>query len=191
MLEALTRYWWVVGLRGAAAVIFGVLALVWPDITVFALVILFGAYALADGAFALGSAVFDRRAVGRRGWLVVEGIAGILIGIVTFLWPGATTLVLLWLIAAWAIVTGGLEIITAVQLRREIEGEWIYILSGALSVLFGILLAAWPATGAIALVIVIGVFSILFGILLVALGLRLRRMGREGAVSGTARPVPA
>lgn len=139
-MEALTRYWWVVALRGAAAVIFGVLALVWPDITVFALVILFGAYALVDGAFALGSAVFDRRAVGRRGWLIVGGIVGILIGIVTFLWPGATTLVLLW-------------------------GEWIYILSGALSVLFGILL--------------------------VALGLRLRRMGREGAASGTARPALA
>jgi uncharacterized membrane protein HdeD (DUF308 family) len=191
MLEALTRYWWVVVLRGALAVIFGVLAILWPGITVLALVVLFGAYALVDGLFAVGTALFDRRSAGRRGWLLVEGIAGIVIGVVTFLWPGVTTLVLLWLIAAWAIVTGVFEIAAAIRLRREMANEWLLAISGALSVLFGILLAVWPTTGAIAVAILIGIYAIMFGVVLVALGLRMRRLHREGTVAGPARPVPA
>src|SRR4051794_37581301 len=108
MTEALARNWWAVALRGAAAVIFGLLALIWPGITVLVLVTLFGAYVLVDGAFNLGTAVFGgRRAGGGRGWLVVEGIAGVIVGIVIFAWPRATALVLLWLIALWALITGG------------------------------------------------------------------------------------
>jgi uncharacterized membrane protein HdeD (DUF308 family) len=191
MLETLIRYWWVVVLRGVVAVLFGLMALIWPGITLFVLVVLFGAYALVDGLFALGTAAFggDRAAAGRRGWLIVEGIAGILIGILTFVWPGITTLVLLWLIAAWALLTGVLEIVAAVRLRREIQGEWLLALSGALSVLFGILLAVWPAAGALTVVLLIGGFAVVFGVVLVVLGLRLRRLQRH--VTGAARHRPA
>lgn len=192
MLQALSRYWWAVALRGAAAVIFGLIALIWPGITVLVLVALFGAYALVDGVTALGSTIFGSRGpTGGRGWLVVEGITGILVGVLTFAWPGTTTLVLLWLIAAWALVTGVLEIVAAIQLRREIRGEWRLILSGGLSVLFGILLAALPATGALALVYLIGAYAIVFGVVLLGLGLRLRRLRRENTVAGSHRPATA
>jgi uncharacterized membrane protein HdeD (DUF308 family) len=128
--------------------------------------------------------------MGRRGWLVFEGITGIIMGVLTFVWPDITALVLLWFIAAWALVTGALEVVAAIRLRREIEGEWLLGLGGALSVLFGILLAVWPATGALALVIIIGAYAIVFGVVLVGLALRLRRLQREtGAIHH--RPAPA
>ena len=190
MLEVLTRYWWAVTLRGVVALIFGLAALIWPQITLFALVIVFGAYAVVDGVLALGSAVAGRRTVaGSRGWLAVEGVLSIVAGVVAFVWPGITALALLWLIAFWALVTGIFEIVAAVRLRREIQGEWMLALSGALSVVFGILLLVWPGTGALAVVFLIGVYAILFGVALVALGLRLRRL-RHGPVT-TARPGPA
>src|SRR5262249_22012710 len=191
MVELLAKYWWAVALRGAAAIIFGLVAMIWPSATVLVLVVLFGAYALVDGVFTLGSAIVGGGEPGTsRIWMAVEGIAGI--GIMTFVWPGVTTLVLLWLIAAWALVTGIVEIVAAVRLRREIQGEWMLALSGALSVLFGILLAVWPASGALALVFLIGAYAVVFGAVLVMLGLRLRRL-RPGAdtVAGTHRPAPA
>jgi uncharacterized membrane protein HdeD (DUF308 family) len=190
MLETLSRYWWVVALRGAAAVIFGLIALIWPGITLLALVILFGAYALVDGVGALIAAFGGRGRTGGRGWLIVEGIAGIVVAIVTFFWPDVTTLVLLWFIAAWALVTGVLEIVAAIQLRREIQGEWLLILSGALSVLFGLLLIVVPGTGALALVYLIGAYAIVFGIVLLTLAFRVRRLG-GGATAGSHRPATA
>jgi uncharacterized membrane protein HdeD (DUF308 family) len=190
MLETLTRSWWAVALRGVAAVLFGLIALNWPDITLLVMVVAFGAYALVDGVLALGTAIFgDRGTTARRGWLIVEGIAGILIGVLTFVWPSVTTLVLLWLIATWALVTGVLEIVAAVRLRREIHGEWLLALSGVLSVLFGILLLVWPKAGALTMVYVIGGFAVGLGVLLIVLSLRLRRLHRESAAAGTRRPV--
>jgi uncharacterized membrane protein HdeD (DUF308 family) len=188
MLEVLARYWWAVALRGVIAAIFGLLALIWPDITVLALVALFGAYCLVDGFIAIGTALFGgAAAAGRRGWLAVEGVAGVIAGIITFAWPGITTLVLLWLIAFWALVTGVMEIVVAIRLRRELQGEWLLILSGALSVLFGILLIVWPASGALALITLIGIYALIFGVALIVLGFRLRRAQR-GSVAGTSRP---
>jgi uncharacterized membrane protein HdeD (DUF308 family) len=193
MLEALARNWWAVALRGVIAVIFGLLALIWPGITVLALVALFGAYCLVDGVIAIGTALFGGAArfegagAGRRVWLAVEGIAGVVAGIITFAWPGITTLVLLWLIAFWALVTGVMEIVVAIRLRRELQGEWLLILSGALSVLFGILLIVWPASGALALVTLIAIYALIFGAALIGLGLRLRRV-QGGSVAGTSRP---
>lgn len=196
MLATLTRYWWAVALRGAVAILFGLLALIWPSITLIVLVALFGAYALVDGIIGLGTAFLgggDRsRDRSRRGWLIVEGIAGIILGVVTFAWPGITALVLLWVIAAWALATGVLEIVAAIRLRYEIEGEWLLAVSGVLSILFGILLIVWPAAGALALVVLIGIYAIVFGAVLVGLGLRLRRMRQEsGTVPGTSRPATA
>jgi uncharacterized membrane protein HdeD (DUF308 family) len=188
MLEALARNWWAVALRGVFAVIFGLLALIWPGITVLVLVALFGAYCLVDGVIAIGTALFGgAAAAGRRVWLVVEGIAGVVAGIITFAWPGITTLVLLWLIAFWALVTGVMEIVVAIRLRRELQGEWLLILSGALSVLFGLLLIIWPASGALALVTLIAIYALIFGVALIGLGLRLRRV-HGGSVAGTGRP---
>jgi uncharacterized membrane protein HdeD (DUF308 family) len=183
MLEILARNWWIVALRGAAAVLFGVLALVWPGITILVLVILFGAYSLVDGVVAVGSGLF--RSTGdasRRIWLLVEGVFGILVGIVAFVWPGITTLALLWVIAFWALLTGIVEIVLAVALRKEIKGEWMLALGGALSVLFGVLLIVWPTAGALTVVFLIGIYAILFGIVLLGLALRLRKLSPGGAL---------
>jgi uncharacterized membrane protein HdeD (DUF308 family) len=178
MLETLGRRWWAVALRGVAAILFGVLALVWPGITVFALVIVFGAYALVDGAFTLVAA-FGQRDGGRRpgshAWLFARGTAGILTGVIAAVWPGITALALLWVVALWAMVTGVFDIVAAVQLRKEMRREWLLALTGALSVLFGVLLVVWPADGILALVVLIGIAAIAFGITLLMFGLRLRR----------------
>jgi len=182
----------VIALRGAAAVIFGLVALIWPDVTLTALVLLFGAYALVDGAFALAAAVFGgRAAAGRRPWLVLEGVAGVAAGILTFLWPDITALALLWLIAAWALLTGALEISAAIVLRRELDREWLLALTGVLSIVFGILLAIRPGEGAVAVVWLIGVYAIAFGVGLLALAVELRRINRAGTVRGSHRPAPA
>jgi uncharacterized membrane protein HdeD (DUF308 family) len=178
MLETLGRRWWAVALRGVAAILFGVLALVWPGITVFALVIVFGAYALVDGAFTLVAA-FGQRDGGRRpgshAWLFARGTAGILTGVIAAVWPGITALALLWVVALWAMVTGVFDIVAAVQLRKEMRREWLLALTGALSVLFGVLLVVWPADGILTLVVLIGIAAIAFGITLLMFGLRLRR----------------
>jgi len=176
MLEQLARYWWLVALRGALAVVFGIVALIWPGITVTALVLLFGAYALVDGVFAVGAAIMGRREpASQRWWMAFEGVVAIAAGIVTFLWPGITALVLLYLIAAWALVTGALEIFLAIRLRKEMEREWLLALAGIASVLLGILLFLFPGSGALALVWLIAVYAIVFGAALIGLALRLRR----------------
>jgi uncharacterized membrane protein HdeD (DUF308 family) len=137
---------------------------------------------VVDGLLALAALlVGGRLASGRRGWLIVEGVVGIAAGLFTFLWPAITALVLLYLIAAWAVVTGLLELVAAVRLRRELRGEWLLALAGILSVVFGVFVAARPGEGAIAIVSVVGVFAIAFGVALLVLGARLRRLQRPGA----------
>jgi uncharacterized membrane protein HdeD (DUF308 family) len=194
MLEILSRYWWAVALRGVVAVAFGIVAVIWPDVTRGVLVLLFGAYALVDGVIALTTALFGGRLGGRRrGWLVLEGVLGIVVGLSTFAWPDITTVALLWLIAAWAIGTGVLELGTAVALRRELTNEWRLVLSGVLSVAFGLFLAVRPQQGALALVWVVGLYAIVFGIALVALARRLRHHHRRLATPtpDQSRPAPA
>lgn len=179
MIQMLARNWWVLALRGVLAIIFGILALVWPELTVLSLILVFGAYVLLDGIFAVISGI---RSYGenRRWWAVLlEGIAGIVVGVLTFLWPDVTGLVLLYFIAAWAIVTGIFEIVAALQMRREITGEWLMILSGLLSIVFGVVLVLFPEAGALGLVWVIGAYAIVFGLLLIFLAFRLRGMRRD------------
>ena len=172
MITTLAQNWWTLVVRGVAAIIFGILAYLWPDITFTVLVLFFGAYALWDGVFAVIGAF---RTQGERRWaLILAGLVGIAAGLVTFFWPGAATLAILTIIAAWAIVTGVFEIIGAIRLRKEIEGEWFLLLSGLLSVLFGIALVIWPVAGLVAVTWMIGAYAIIFGILLIALGIRLR-----------------
>ena len=176
MVTTLANNWWTLVLRGIAAIIFGILAYLWPGITFIVLVLFFGAYALWDGVFALIGAF---RTEGERRWsLVLEGVVGIAAGLVTFFWTGAASLALLLVIGAWAIVTGIFEIVSAIRLREEIEGEWFLLISGLLSVLFGIALAIWPAAGLVAVTWMIGAYAIVFGILLLGLGFRLRGMSR-------------
>lgn len=191
MLAILARNWWVFALRGVAAIIFGILAIIWPLLTLQVLVLLFGAYALVDGVFTVIAGIASHERNQRWWMMLLEGIAGIIVGILTFFWPGTTALVLLYFIAAWAIVTGVLEIVAAIQMRRIIENEWMMILAGIASILFGLLLFIFPGAGALSLVWLIGAYSIVFGILLIILALRLRGMPHGPAATGTTPPTRA
>lgn len=175
----LARNWWTVALRGAIAIIFGLLALFWPGITLTALVFIFGAFVLVSGVL-LVIAAFRDGLTHAHGWLLLlEGIIGIAIGIMVFVWPAITALVLLYLIAAWAVITGVLEIIAAIQVRKEIQNEWLLAIAGIASVLFGILLIVWPIAGALAILWIIAAYAIVFGVLLLILAFRLRSWGTE------------
>jgi uncharacterized membrane protein HdeD (DUF308 family) len=176
--DILSDNWWAVALRGLAALLFGVLTLLAPGISLAVLVLLFGAYALADGVLAIVTAI-RRRGTTERWWvLLLEGIAGVAVGLFTLFVPGLTALALLFLIAARAIVTGVLQIVAAIRLRKVITGEWLLALGGVLSVVFGVLLVLFPGVGALAVILWIGAFSLVFGALLLALGIRLRSWGR-------------
>ena len=187
-VDQLARYWWVVALRGIAAILFGVLAFVWPGMTLAVLVILFGAYALVDGILGLIAAL--RGETQHRLALALEGVVSVLAGLVAFVWPGLTALALLYIIAFWAIVTGALEIFAAVRLRRIISNELGLIIGGVLSVLFGIVLLVAPGAGALAVVFLIGAYAIIFGIALLGLAWRLREHSQTApggaTIGGTA-----
>jgi len=172
--EGLGKIWWLILLRGLCSIVFGVLAFLWPGATLITLVLLYGAYAVADGVLALGAAARGGT-VAPRWWLVLAGLAGIIVGALAFFWPKITGLVLLFLIAAWAISIGVVQIVGAIQLRKEIENEWWLIASGIVSVVFGGLLILAPSTGALALILVIGGFAVVYGVLQVGFALRLRR----------------
>lgn len=175
MIQLLAKKWWALELRGALTVIFGLFALFMPAITLGVLVLLFGVYALAEGIVLLAMS-FNRPRT-QHWWItLLQGLVGIGAGIVTFVWPGITAVALLAIIAVWALITGILEIVGAVRLRKEIRGEWLLILSGILSLVFALILFSNPAAGALALVWVIGLYAVVFGILLMVLGFRVHRM---------------
>ena len=166
--------WSALALRGVLAIIFGLLVFAWPGLTLWVLVLFFGANALVDGVLAIVAAVRGSASGGRWWGMLLEGILGIATGLVTFLWPGLTALVLLYFIAAWAIVIGVFEIVAAIRLRKEIEGEWLLALRGVLAILFGVILFANPGPGALAVVWLVGAFSIALGVLNLVLAFRLR-----------------
>jgi uncharacterized membrane protein HdeD (DUF308 family) len=180
LVHALARNWWLELLRGIAAIVFGVLAFAWPGITLVTLVLFYGAFALVDGVFALIAAVRGGSPM-PRWWLALVGLAGIAAGILTFAWPGITALVLLIFIAVWAIVIGVMEIYGAIRLRKEIANEWLLILNGVVSVLFGAVLLWRPGTGALALIWVIGAYAIFLGIVYIAFALKLRKHAAHAA----------
>jgi uncharacterized membrane protein HdeD (DUF308 family) len=177
MLGLVTRDWWVFAIRGIAAIAFGVLAFVWPETTLTVLVLLFGAYVLVDGislliALARGDALARRHA-----WAVgIMGVLGIVAGIATFAWPGLTALSLLYLVAFWAIAMGTFQVIAAIALRREIDNEFWMILGGAASVVFGVLLVAYPGSGLISLVWLVGIWAVVFGVSSLGLAYRLHEI---------------
>jgi len=174
MLQVMARNWWMLLLRGIAAVLFGIAILVWPGIALTTLVLLWGAYAVVDGIFALvmgfqGQSVFANR------WLtILEGVVSIIAGVVAFVRPDITALALLYVIAAWAIITGILEFVAAIQLRKEITGEFWLGLGGVLSVVFGVLLFVYPGAGMMSLLWLLGVYAITFGVATIFLSFRLR-----------------
>jgi uncharacterized membrane protein HdeD (DUF308 family) len=174
MVHALAKNWWMLLLRGIAAIIFGGLALAWPGMTLLTLVLFYGAYALVDGVLAISAAVTGGTLL-PRWWLAVVGLLGIAAGLLTFLMPGLTAIVLLYFIAGWAIATGVFQIIGAIKLRKEIDNEWLLILGGIISVLFGAAMIAAPGAGALALVTVIGIYAVIIGVLLVVLSFRLKK----------------
>jgi uncharacterized membrane protein HdeD (DUF308 family) len=181
----LARAWHWIVLRGVFAVLFGIFAFIWPGITLAAFVLVWGAYAIADGVMAL-IAAFTMHEEGKpMASLIIVGILGIAAGIVTFLWPGMTALVLLLFIASWAVLMGIFEIAAAIRLRKHIENEWLLGLSGLVSILFGVLLFLQPGAGALAVIWLIGSFAIFFGILLIALGFRLKGLASRLAPGGT------
>ncbi|MFH0342417.1 MAG: HdeD family acid-resistance protein [Chromatiales bacterium] len=174
LLNHLGQNWEWIALRGLVAVIFGVVAFIWPGVTLGVLTLLWGAYALADGILALVAAFRNRDRAVPVWTLILIGLAGIGAGIVTFLWPGMTAIVLLVFIAAWAVIIGVLQIVAAIRLRKEIEYEWFLGLSGVLSVVFGVLMILDPSAGALAVVWIIASYAIAFGIMLIVLGFRLK-----------------
>lgn len=173
-VHALARNWWIFLIRGLAAVLFGVLAFLWPNATILAIGILFGAYAFVDGIFAIVATV--RAAEAQQRWwpFLIEGIVGILIAAITFYDIRITLLALYFTIAAWAFLTGILEIVAAVQLRKHISNEVWLIIGGIASILFGILMVWYPLAGALAIIWLIAAYAIVFGIIMIAFSLRLR-----------------
>ena len=182
MIHELARNWGWIALRGALALVFGVVAIASPASAFAALVLLFGAYAFADGVFAL-VALFRGAARDRFWVLALEAVVGIGIGVLTVARPAATALALLYYVGIWAILTGILELVAAIRLRKEITGELWLGLAGVLSILFGVLLFATPGAAALALAVWVGAYAIVFGVTLLLLAFRLRRFaeGHPGA----------
>jgi uncharacterized membrane protein HdeD (DUF308 family) len=180
VLSLVSRDWWVYAIRGIAAILFGTMALIWPAPTLAVLVLLFGAYAFVDGiallvALARGD-VLARRHKWVTGLMAALGIAA---AIATLLWPGITALTLLYLVAFWAIATGTLQIVSAIEFRREIDGEFFVVLGGILSIVFGGLLVAFPGAGLLSLVWVVGFWAELFGFSSLGIAYRLHGIDRD------------
>ena len=174
MIQVLSRNWWMWLIRGIAAVIFGVLAWLWPGLTWFTIAILFGAYALVDGIFAIYGTI--RAAETHQRWwpFLLEGIVGILIAAITFYDVRITILALYFTIAAWAFLTGIFEIVAAVQLRKHIANEVWLIVAGIASIAFGVLMLWFPLAGMLAIIWLIAAYAIFFGIMMIGFSLRLR-----------------
>jgi uncharacterized membrane protein HdeD (DUF308 family) len=185
----LARNWWSLVIRGIVGILLGIISFAWPGITLRALVLLFGAYVLINGVMSFVGAVRAAGVRERWGALLFEGVVGILAAVVTVLWPAITALALVYIIAIWAIFSGAAEIAAAVRLRRHISNEWLLGLAGVLSILFGVLMAAAPAIGAVVIAVWFGAYALVLGVVLVALGIRMRHWS-HGLPPGSI-PLPA
>ncbi|MGO4409482.1 MULTISPECIES: HdeD family acid-resistance protein [unclassified Brevundimonas] len=175
--SALHKSWWLLLLRGIAAVVFGVLTFAWPQISLLSLIIVYGAYALVDGVLAIVAAIWGG-GLAPRWWLALSGVAGVAAGVLAFVWPGLTALVLIYLIGFWSIMRGVLEIVGAVHLRKEIANEWTLAAAGILSILFGLILVFAPGPGALGLLWLIAAWAILFGGLMIFVAFRVRKLAK-------------
>jgi uncharacterized membrane protein HdeD (DUF308 family) len=177
MLELLTGRWWWLLVRGIVAILFGLAAFFLPGVTLLGLIYLFGVFAIVDGVTLI---VFGRRAGMKWYWSALAGLVSIAAGVVAFAWPGLSAVALLWVIAFWAILNGIFQILTAIEIRKEVEGEWVLFLAGALAVAFGVILLFRPGAGVFAVLWLIGTFAILLGILMIILSFKLK--GLQGRV---------
>jgi uncharacterized membrane protein HdeD (DUF308 family) len=177
-VDQLAERWWALVIRGAAAILFGALTFVLPDISLLVLLVAWAAYALVDGVLNLMLAARGARAGRRWGWLLFEGLVSIAAGVIAVVWPGITAWALLMVVAAWAVVTGIAEIAVAIRLRKQVHGEWLLALGGVLSIAFGVLLVVYPGAGILAMLWIVGTYAILFGVLLIGLGWRLHAWHR-------------
>jgi uncharacterized membrane protein HdeD (DUF308 family) len=184
----LPTQWWSFILRGMVSMLVGLVTFVWPGLTLAGLVVMFGAYALVDGVVNIAGAWHAIRSHDRWGAPLIEGIAGIIVAAITAVWPASTAIALVYLIAAWSLVTGGFEIVAAVQLRKYISREWLLALSGVISIVFGMLLMIAPLAGALAIALWFGVYAFIFGILLIGLGIKLRSWRLPA--TGSSMPLP-
>lgn len=183
MENTLSRNWWLVVLRGLLAILFGLSAFVWPDATLVILVWTFGIYALADGLVTVGTGL-SRTQTSPRWWaFLLEGLVNISAAVIALIWPTLAALVIVLLIASWAVLTGILEIAAAVRLRHEINNEWLLAVGGVISIAFGVALFLWPGPGGLALLWTVAAYAIIFGALIVALGFRLRSSNIAGGRS--------
>lgn len=173
-IRRLADNWWLLVLRGVLAIIFGIVAWVWPGLNLTTLIILVGAWLLVDGAFQIVFAILNRARVDSVLPLIIGGLISVIGGIVILAWPGLSAIALIYLIGAWAVITGIFEIVAAIQLRKEIENEWAIGIGGLISIAFGAVVLIFPGDGAVALVWLIGIFAIVLGIALIAAGFRLR-----------------
>ena len=179
MDDLLSRSWWMLALRGVLALAFGILAFIWPSLTLAALVALFAAYVLISGVVSIVGAIKNRKA-DREWWLIlILGLVSVAAGVVSILQPALTALVLVLVMGANALVTGVLDIAVAIRLRKTIEGEWLLIAAGIASIIFGIIVFLFPGAGALALVWLISAYAIATGILLLGLAFRARGWGQR------------
>ena len=174
-----TGNWWALALRALAAILLGILALSQPGITLRALLVLFGVYAMADGIFAVVAAIRGIREREPWGWMMFEGIVGIIAGAIALFAPQIGALALVWLVAGWALATGVLEIAAAVKLRKIMRGEWMLLLAGVLSIIFALIIASRPGLGMLALVFWIGAYAIIYGIMTMVLAFEVRRWTKD------------
>lgn len=175
------QIWWVVLLRGIFAVIFGIIALAWPAITVWALVVVFAAYAIVDGVVLAVQSVRDK--VDGWGWWLAMGVVSVLAGLVALFWPGATAVVLLYIIAFYAILFGITGIVGGIRFRKVPDSGWAWsVIAGVLAVLFGIVLLLFPGEGILGLIVLLGIYAILFGVLLVILAFQVRSVAKKAGV---------
>lgn len=180
----LARNWWVVSLRGAVGILFGILTLALPGVTLVSLVIVFAAYLLLDGALAIAAGIRSARAGGRWGLFILEGVVDILGAATMVAMPGLAIVVFIYLTAAWSIITGLFMIVAAFQLHLD-HGRWWLVIGGAISVIFGLLLAVYPISGAVVLAIWIGAYAIIFGATLLVLGFQLRSKSPNAPATGS------
>jgi len=173
--EHIGKEWGWIALRGVAALIFGVLALIWPLLTIVLLAVMWGAFMFADGVFSL-MASWDLHKKGVRWWpYLLYGLLGLATGVLTLLWPGITAFILLYIIAFWALIGGIAQITAAIRLRKEIVDEWALILTGVISVLFGLLVLFRPLPGVVAIAWMVGIYAIISGVLSLMLAIKVRR----------------
>ena len=185
MVDVLVRNWWTLVLRGGLAILFAIMAWVWPGVTLSVVVFIFGVFIFIEGILTIVAAVSGRTGGAPTWALAVHGFFSIIFGVMVFAWPDITLLVFVLVFGAWQVLTGALTIANAIRVRKEIEGEWFLIVSGAIAVLFGVLIMFQPIAGAYAIGVLIGIYAFMHGCLLIALGFEVRRL-HQGPVAPAA-----